>query len=321
MWSASFFIVLGVAAIAALYWGTYDLLPQELQFAGTSTYVIAVLIVGLVLALGLYVGDKERRLRALTRMLLEERHTVRRLEELGRLRADFVASVSHELRTPLTAIIGAAKIVGRRGDAMGPAQRAEFVHMIERQGERLLRLVSEVLTTSQIEAGPAKLKREIVDLRELAEEVVADLAQTPVGLDRSVTVESDPAHPRTWGDMVALHHVLSNLIENALKYAPSPARIMVRTIETENESRMEVEDEGPGIPAADLESIFGRFQQADASARDAGGFGLGLFIVRNLVEAHGGHVDVTSRVGEGTQFTVHLPKRSTDYGGLLHAPE
>ena len=318
IWSAAFFTVLGVVAIVVLYWAAYDLLPEPLRFAGSSTYFVAVLIVGLVLALALYAIDKERRLRALTRMLVEERHAVARLEELDRLKSDFVATVSHELRTPLTAIIGAAKTVGRRAGGMDPTHQAEFVTMIERQGDRLLRLVEDVLTTAQIEAGRTRMKREIVDLKALADEVVADLGQTERGLNRSVIVESDPPRPRTWADLVALEHVLSNLVENALKYAPPPARITVRVIETVDEARMEVHDEGPGITPDKLEAIFERFRQIDSSStRRAGGFGLGLFIVKNLVDAHGGRIDVTSRAGEGTTFTVHLPKRASDRGRFI----
>lgn len=318
LWSASFFTFLGVAAIAAVYWGAYDLLPSELQFAGTSTYVIAVLIGGLVLALALYVVDKERRLRALTRMLMEERETVARLEELDHIRNDFVASVSHELRTPLTGIIGAAKMLGKGGTTMDPSDLAEFIAMIERQGDRLLRLVEDVLTTAQIESGPARFKREVVDLRALAQDVVQDLSHSTVGLNRHIAIETDPENPRTWGDMVALQQVLSNLVQNALKYAPEPAQITVSVVETDAEARIEVQDTGPGISEDQLGQIFDRFRQIDSSStRRAGGFGLGLFIVKNLVDAHGGRIDVVSRVGAGTTFTVHLPKRATDRGSFI----
>lgn len=318
LWSASFFTFLGVAAIAALYWGAYDLLPSSLQFAGTSTYVIAVLIGGLVLALTLYVVDKERRLRVLTRMLIAERERVARLEELDHVRNDFVASISHELRTPLTGIIGAAKMLGRGGPGMAPERFAEFITMIERQGDRLLRLVDDVLTTAQIESGPARLGREIVELGDLAYEVAADFAHTAVGLDRKIVVMTDPHRPRTWGDGSALRHVLSNLVENALKYAPDPAVVTVKMTETDAESRIEVHDNGPGIPADELEKIFDRFSQVDSSpAPRAGGYGLGLFIVKKIVDAHGGHIDVVSHVGQGTTFTVHLPKRASDQGKLI----
>ena len=248
----------------------------------------------------------------------KERETVARLEELDQLKSDFVSSVSHELKTPLTAIIGAAKTVSRKGAVMEPEQHAAFLDMIERQGHRLLKLVEDVLTTAQIESGQPRLTRELLDLRALAEDVREDLLATKIGADREIAIECDPEKPQAWGDQVGLHHVVSNLVENALKYSDPATRVTIRVVETPEEARFEVADEGAGITHEKLDHIFERFHQVDSSStRRVGGFGLGLFIVKNLVDALGGQIDVQSTPGVGSVFTVRFPKRSSDRGSLL----
>jgi signal transduction histidine kinase len=244
----------------------------------------------------------------------KERQTIERLEELDQLKSDFVASVSHELKTPLTAIIGAAKTMSRKGRDMEPEHQAKFTEMIERQGSKLLRLVEDVLTTSQIESG-RPMKRTLVDLRVAAEEVIADLGLTKVGAGREIGLVAEPENPRIWCDVIALQQILTNLTENALKYSGEGASITVTVRETPEEGLVEVADTGVGIDSEGLRVIFERFQQVDSSStRKVGGFGLGLFIVKNLVDAHGGKIEVESTLGEGTAFRVHFPKRASDRG-------
>lgn len=246
----------------------------------------------------------------------KERQTIERLEELDQLKSDFVASVSHELKTPLAAIIGAAKTMSRKGRDMDPESQAKFTEMIERQGGKLLRLVEDVLTTSQIESG-RPMKRALVDLRAAAAEVIADLGLTKIGAGREIVLVAEPENPRIWCDLIALRQILTNLTENALKYSPERASVTVTVRETVEEGLVEVADRGVGIDAEGLRVIFERFHQVDSSStRKVGGFGLGLFIVKNLVDAHGGKIDVESTVGEGTVFRVHFPKRASDRGQM-----
>ena len=246
----------------------------------------------------------------------KERETIERLEELDQLKSDFVASVSHELKTPLTAIIGAAKTVSRKGPDMEPEDHAQFMEMIARQGNRLLRLVEDVLTTSQIESG-RPMKRVLVDLRAAAEEVITDLGQTKIGAGRDIRLRYEPEKPQVWGDLVALQQILTNLVENALKYSAEGTPVTVTVRESPDEGVLEIADEGSGMDEDSLRVIFERFQQVDSSStRKVGGFGLGLFIVKQLVDAHGGYIGVESKIGEGTTFKVHLPKRAADRGAL-----
>jgi signal transduction histidine kinase len=242
------------------------------------------------------------------RLYEQERRTVERLEELDRLKSDFVATVSHELKTPLTAIIGAAGTLTRRAERLAPDQKADFLAMIERQGNRLLRLVEDVLVTARIESGSSRMHREPVDLRTLAEGVVADLSGTPSALGREVRIRCRPERPTVWANRGALHQVTLNLVENALKYSEPGTPVALTVTEDAEESTISVGDRGRGIAREELDAIFQRFRQVGtASTRSVEGFGLGLFIVESLVAAHNGRVEVVSERGVGSTFTVHLP--------------
>ncbi len=245
------------------------------------------------------------------RLFERERETVSRLEELDRLKSDFVASVSHELKTPLTAIIGAAKTVSRGGSSMPEHEQMNFIAMIERQGRRLLRLVEDVLATAKIESGLTHMRREMLDMRELAEGVLEDLQNTKVGRDRTIDLLTNPDRPEVWADATAVRQILANLIENALKYSEEREPVGVSISETDRQLEIAVTDRGQGISDDHVVRIFDRFRQVETDpGRRVGGFGLGLFIVKNLIEQHGGTVEVDSTVGVGSTFRVILPKRS-----------
>ena len=245
------------------------------------------------------------------RIFESERDTIGRLEELDRLKSDFVATVSHELKTPLTAIIGSAQTLARRRARMNEEQQDNLAVTIERQGKRLLRLVEDVLTTARIESRLPRLRRELVDLREVAEFVVEDLKHNEVSRDKEISIEAQPERPQVWGDMGAIQQILSNLVENALKYSAPGTRVTLRASEGETAATLQVIDQGYGMTAEQIQTIFDRFQQIDSSStRDSGGFGLGLYIVKSLVEAQNGVVDVKSTPGVGSTFTVTLPMRS-----------
>ncbi len=253
------------------------------------------------------------------RLFERERETVSRLEELDRLKSDFVASVSHELKTPLTAIIGAAKTVSRGGANMPEADQMNFIAMIERQGRRLLRLVEDVLATAKIESGLTAMRREMLDMRELAEGVIEDLENTKIGRDRTMDLAPPPERPQVWADATAVRQILSNLIENALKYSEVRQPVSASIVETDGHLEIAVSDRGQGISEDHVVRIFDRFRQVAADPeRRVGGFGLGLFIVKNLVEQHGGSVEVDSTVGVGSTFRVLLPKRSRSAPAAVH---
>ena len=241
----------------------------------------------------------------------QERETISRLEDLDRLKSEFVATVSHELKTPLTAIIGSAQTLARRRERMNEEQQSNLVDMIERQGNRLLRLVEDVLTAARIESGTPKLRRELIDLKDLADFVVQSIAHTELGAEREITVHPDPQHPQVWGDVGAIQQIVSNLVENACKYSDPGTHIAVFVTELPDAALIQVADRGHGMSQEEISTIFDRFSQVDqSSTRASTGVGLGLYIVKSLVDAHNGTIDVTSTPGTGTTFSVTFPKRA-----------
>jgi len=241
----------------------------------------------------------------------QERETIARLEDLDRLKSDFVATVSHELKTPLTAIIGSAQTLTRRRARMNEDQQSNLVTMIERQGHRLLRLVEDVLTAARIESGAPRMRRELVDLKELCDFVVEGIRQSDIGAGRDIVVQAEPERPQVWGDVGAIEQIVSNLVENACKYSEPQTRVGVFATEFPDGAVLQIADRGYGMSREEIDTIFDRFRQVDqSSTRTSGGVGLGLYIVKSLVEGHNGTIEVESEPGQGTTFSVHFPKRA-----------
>jgi two-component system phosphate regulon sensor histidine kinase PhoR len=222
-----------------------------------------------------------------------------------RIRRELVANASHELRTPVAAVVAAAEtLAGGAGDE--PEARATFVDILLRHAHRLSRLTSDLLDLSRLEAG-WQPKVEAVEVRASANTVLSALA--PRAEERKISVETDlPEGLRAAGDRAALEQILTNLVDNALKYTPPGGRVRVSAARLGSEVTVAVADTGPGIAAAHLPRLFERFYRVDAArSRELGGTGLGLAIVKHLAAACNGRVDVASEVGRGSTFTLHLP--------------
>lgn len=235
-------------------------------------------------------------------------HDVTETKRLERVRTDFVANVSHELRTPLTAIKGFAETLLSSG--FDDRERAlHFVSIIDRQAERLSRLIDDLLILSDLELGKMPVRRRAVELQPIVREVM-DLLAEPARRG-GVTLETDVAADlRVQGDPDRLMQVVANLLDNAIKYTPQGGRVRVaaRAVEEGATVELSVEDTGAGIPADDLPRLAERFYRVDkARIRELGGTGLGLSIVKHIVQAHGGALRFASRVGVGTTVTVTLP--------------
>lgn len=237
-----------------------------------------------------------------------ERESVSRLADLDRLKTDFVATITHELKTPLTSLLGYAQILRKRAVELKPEQRDEFFEIMARQGERILRLIEELLQSSRIEAGGTKLRREPLDVRAIAAQLEKDLSS--MSRSHSFAFEIPEHDLGLYGDATAVEHILTNLVENAIKYSPVDTTIRLTAEEQGNEVHVKVADQGQGIEPEDLPFIFERFRQTTTgTGKTRNSVGLGLYIVRALVNAHGGRVWADSKVGQGTTFTIALPRR------------
>ncbi len=230
-------------------------------------------------------------------------------QQANRLKDEFLATLSHELRTPLHAIVGWAHML--RSGQLDAEKTRRAVETIDRNAQIQNQLISDILDVSKIMAGKLRL-----NVRELSLAEVVNAALDTVGpaaQARGVRLEQDldPAAVTIAGDADRLQQVVWNLLSNAIKFSPSGGRVLVRLERTDLQSALSVEDEGPGIRPEFLPYVFERFRQADSSStRPHGGLGLGLAIVRHLVELHGGTVEAANRSGgrSGAVFTVRLPR-------------
>lgn len=234
-------------------------------------------------------------------------HDITRLRQLEQVRRDFVANVSHELRTPLASIKGFAETL-RMGAVDDREHRGDFLKSIEDHSEQMARLIDDLLDLAAIESGKRAVQREQLSLHEVAQDVVKNLQ--PLANRRHITlaVTASAEDSLVPGDRLQIRQVLTNLVDNAIKFNRDYGRVDI-VLAKENEAfRVSVNDTGVGIPMADLPRVFERFFRVEkARSREMGGTGLGLAIVKHIVEAHGGKVSVHSVEGQGSSFSFALP--------------
>lgn len=230
--------------------------------------------------------------------------------KLEKMRKDFVANVSHELRTPLAMMQGYSEaLLDEFGD--DPEQRHELTHIILDETHRMRRLVNDLLDLAQLESGQFQMHKDELDMLQLVRRVGRKF--TTVAHDRGITLQAEiddsPEPLLVYGDGDRLEQVFTNLIDNAFRHTASGGQITLSMNYDQNCVRIAVQDTGEGIPAADLPHIWDRFYKVDkARTRSKGGTGLGLSITLNIVKNHQGDIVVTSEEGQGTQFTVELPR-------------
>jgi signal transduction histidine kinase len=235
-----------------------------------------------------------------------EHSTVEELRRLSALRADFVSLVSHELRAPMASVVGSAQTLRQRWRELNPDQRESFLALIGSETERLAALVGDVLDTSRIDAGTFTYRFADVDLGALVRDSVAGVsfAQDEVSVVSDVQGEL----PSVRGDRDRLQQVLTNLLDNAVKFSPAGEEVRVNAFHQDSRVRIEVSDRGPGVSADQQRIIFEKFGRGHtAGSPGKPGTGLGLFIARSIAEAHGGVLEVLSAPSEGATFTLSLP--------------
>jgi len=253
-----------------------------------------------------------------------------RLRELDRLKSNFLATVSHELRTPLTSIIGYSEMLtaGIAGEITG--EQAEFVETIRTKGEQLLELIKGLLDLSKLESGTMSLHKGELDLRKLLEDVITTHAPTAKKKGLELSASLPASLPSVWGDGTRLRQVFLNLVDNAIKFTPAGGSVRLIAQEAtlggaEDGSddlgpallfkatgrravQVKVLDSGVGIAPEEREKVFDSFYQVDSSStREQGGAGLGLSIVKRLVDGHDGTIVIEGNEPCGTCFVVTLP--------------
>ena len=231
-----------------------------------------------------------------------------RLELADQHKSDLLSTVSHELRTPLGAIKGYATALLRFGPRIRPAERREFLEPIDRAADRLSALIEDLLLAQRLEAGRLPITPEPLNLAEIAEEVIAELA--PRAVDHGFVCSLPPDLPLARGDSRRVRQVLLNLLDNAVKYSPDGGEIRIAADAYNGHLAVSVQDEGLGIPAEHLARVFERFHRVETGiTRTTRGTGLGLAICQGIVQAQGGRIWAESPgAGKGSTFWFTLPR-------------
>jgi signal transduction histidine kinase len=278
---------------------------SALAYRVGMAFVVAIVAGGLARSLRRETKRANERADEAERLARREADARERLEELDVMKTDFIAITSHELRTPLSSIRGFVDTLRRRRDVLPDEQIDEFLAIVQLQGERLARLVEDLLTVSRLEAGVLTLSPQTTDIGPLLHDVVRGLGDDAKRIDW----HAEPDIPPIVVDPQRLAQVLTNLLTNALKFSSASRRIVVRADRTPaGGATISVEDHGGGIAPDQIDRIFERFHQAQhVQRREAEGVGLGLYITKELVDRMEGEIRVTSVVGDGSTFKVTLP--------------
>jgi two-component system phosphate regulon sensor histidine kinase PhoR len=235
-------------------------------------------------------------------------HDLTELRRLESLRREFVANVSHELKTPLASIQAYAETL-RLGAVNDPKHNVQFVRRIEEQAGRLHELIRDMLQIARIESGKELFHIDDVPVAEIMREAAGDFLFAAENKAIQLVVEPLDGSICVRADIEGLRTILTNLIDNAIKYTPSQGRVVARAHADDAAVTIEVQDTGIGIAPEDQARVFERFYRADkARTREHGGTGLGLSIVKHLALAFGGQVEVESQPGVGSTFRVRLPR-------------
>ncbi len=246
------------------------------------------------------------------KLLESERKARQDAEAANRLKDEFLATLSHELRSPLNAIVGWVHVLRRRSEASPEIARG--LEVIERNARAQTQIVNDLLDMSRIMTGKVRLNPRLMSLQRIVSVALDAIRPAAEAKGIRLAAELDPSADRIRGDPNRLQQVLWNLLTNAVKFTPSGGSVRVASARDDSHVELSVHDSGVGIAGAFLPFVFDRFRQADASTtRTFGGLGLGLSIVKNLVELHGGSVRGTSPgEGQGSTFCVRLPLPPAD---------
>ncbi|MCW2818506.1 MAG: domain S-box protein [Marmoricola sp.] len=264
------------------------------------------------------VTEREAARESLETSLAHEREALERVTELERIKGNFVATVSHELRTPITSIVGYTEILedGMAGDLTD--SQLSMVAKIDRNGRRMLNLVEDLLTLSEVESSRLTIEPEPLDLRQVVERARQSLTPTLAGRRLALALDLPGEPAQQYGDPKHLERMVAGLLSNAVKFTPDGGAIEVVVRSFAGGSELVVRDTGVGIAPEETQEVFERFAKTrQATADESQGTGLGLTIIRAIVSLHGGEVSIDSTLDRGTTVTVLLP-RAQSLGDLAN---
>ena len=234
-------------------------------------------------------------------------YDITQIERLERVRQEFLSNISHELRTPLTSILAFVETL-EDGAIKDEENNQRFLKVIRKNAQRMHRLIDDILELSIIESGKITLELKRINLNAFIEEVFTNLSSK--AKERRIKLKNEVSHDAfVFADAVRLEQMLTNLIDNAVKFNAEKGTVIVGFEEKNEKNIISISDTGEGISSEHLQRIFERFYRTDrARSREIGGTGLGLAIVKHLARIHGGEVSVASALGKGSTFSIELPK-------------
>jgi signal transduction histidine kinase/CheY-like chemotaxis protein len=299
----SFYAILATVPICLIIYFTYRTYLKNIEASEAQTSVAEKHLA----ELSKYVVELRRLEDARKQLLLDERRARSEAEAANRIKDEFLATLSHELRTPLTSLLGWASLL--RGDDVDDALREQGLQAIERNARVQTQLIDDLLDVSRIISGKLSLDVRPTEISSVIEAAIAVVRPASDAKGIRLTYTRDPILGSISGDSARLQQIVWNLLSNAVKFTPERGRIEVRLEQKDSHVQLTVSDNGQGINPEFLPRVFDRFRQADSSTtREYGGLGLGLAIVRHLVELHGGTVRAeSSGEGKGASFCVTFP--------------
>ena len=238
----------------------------------------------------------------------QEKKRVEQMEQAMRMKRQIISALAHDIKTPLNVILGHAELLAEdtAGGQQAPIDRGASLQRIRDNIERIVQLVTEFLVVSKLETLGIGAGKALIDINAIAQDVVLQQMVMAREKDLALTAKLDSELKPVTGDSSEIQRALWNLVANAIKFTPPQGSITVSSRMMQNSVCVEVADTGPGIPKNQISSLFSEYKRLEGS-RNTEGTGLGLFIVKTIVEAHNGHVSVESREGEGAKFSILLP--------------
>ncbi len=240
---------------------------------------------------------------------------IERLAEVDRVRRELISNVSHDLRTPLASMQGYLETLIIKNDSITETQRVEYIAIAHKHGQRLTKLVGELFELTKLESGRVLPAKEAFSLAELCQDSLQKFQLKIENKDIQVILDTKNNHHWVYADIALIERVLENLIENAIRYTPHHGKIELLLADTEKSVSLRIVDNGCGLSGEDMTKIFDRYYQSDngkprviqADSNQTGGAGLGLSIVKRILELHDSQIQVNSEVNKGTEFSFYLP--------------